>query len=264
MESNEKLNILLTNDDGLDASGIVALGKALLTVANVYVCAPESQRSAASHSITMREPISFFEVERDYATRAFSMSGTPVDCVNMGLGFLQEHERVPIDFVYSGINIGSNLGTDTIYSGTVGAALEGAFRGKNAVAASVACRKEPEHYEYTCELAVELLDELVRQRDAEWSLPVVLNLNVPDRPKEEVKGVRITRLGYKGYHDQLVDSGSDENVNRYYFYGDPVRYDSKNTNIDVIANQEGYASITPLFYDLTAHARIEGLKHLAR
>ena len=166
--------------------------------------------------------------------------------------------------MYSGINIGSNLGTDTIYSGTVGAALEGAFRGKNAVAASVACRKEPEHYEYTCELAVELLDELVRQRDEQWSLPVVLNLNVPDRPKEAVKGVRITRLGYKGYHDQLQDSGSDENVNRYYFYGDPIHYESKNLHIDVIANQEGYASITPLFYDLTAHDRIEGLKHLAR
>jgi len=257
--NSKKKNIILANDDGIDAPGIRMLGKALMEVANVYVCAPDTQRSAASHSITMTRPIGIHEEENDFSTRAFRMTGTPVDCVKIGWGYLKEHEGIDIDYVFSGINLGSNLGTDAIYSGTVGAAIEGFINGLSGVAVSIASY-HPQFYEYPCELAVELFYEL----EARPGQLVMYNLNVPDKPKSEIKGVRITRLGYKGYDDQLQEEDSEDGYARYYFYGAPTQYSSNNLNIDVIAHQRGYATITPLHCDLTAHEQIAGLKHLER
>lgn len=252
------MNILLANDDGINSPGIYALCKALSTRADVYVCAPHIQRSAASHGITMGVSVQLQEVPAEFASRAFKVTGTPADCVKIGVGYLEDTLGIPVDYVFSGINLGSNLGTDVLYSGTVSAAIEGAMRGRSSVAVSVASH-EPTHYEYACDLALELLDEIVARDEI-----VTYNLNVPDLPPEKIKGVRITRLGVKGYNNVLRHVPNDEGVFECYYYGDPKIYKSKNISIDVIAHQEGYASITPLQYDLTNHRQIGGLRHLER
>ncbi|MDR0424231.1 MAG: 5'/3'-nucleotidase SurE, partial [Clostridiales Family XIII bacterium] len=133
------MNILLTNDDGIDALGLLRLAEALRGVADIYVCAPREQKSATGHGITVIKRLDFREVEYPGAARAIEIDGTPADCVKVGLYRLKQ-DGIFIDKVFSGINHGSNLGTDTLYSGTVGGAMEGALNMKPSVAVSVDAR----------------------------------------------------------------------------------------------------------------------------
>ena len=183
------MNILVANDDGIQARGIKELAKALSQVATVYVCAPESQRSASGHGITVSKPIIIEEDEFEYAEYALKISGTPADCVKIGMRSL-EQKGIKVDMVFSGINHGGNLGTDTLYSGTVSAAMEGSLLGVPSVAVSVNSH-EAEYFEYACELAV----EAVKKAYDKMSPKTVLNINTPNLPKEEIKGLRFTTLG---------------------------------------------------------------------
>ena len=245
------MNILVANDDGIQARGIHELVTALSEVADVYVCAPESQRSASGHGITVSKPITIKEAEFEHAKYALKISGTPADCVKIGVRVL-EQKGIKVDMVFSGINHGGNLGTDTLYSGTVSAAVEGTLLGVPSAAVSVNSH-EAEHFEYACEFAV----EAVKKAYDKMSASTVLNINTPNLPKSEIKGLRFTTLGKREYKEVFVPVEMENGETGYMYTGDPVVYDGLPETIDVIADQEGYASITPLHSDLTDYKLAE-------
>ncbi len=248
------MNILIANDDGIWAAGIRALADALSEKANIYVCAPDSQRSAAGHGMSMNKPVYAEAVEFEGAEKAYAISGTPADCVKLGLNLLKK-EGVRIDMVYSGINMGSNVGTDIIYSGTVAAALEGAMNGYPSVAVSVDSH-EAEHFELACELAVSAMENAFEKMDP----GVILNINTPDLPKKEIKGLKFTRMGRREYYERFDEEIDENGKIRYRYGGDRVIYEGLPDDIDVIANQEGYACISPIHYDMTAYNYVDKIK----
>ena len=245
------MNILVSNDDGIYAPGIMALVRALSKDAKVYVCAPEDQRSASGHSISIDKLIEITEIPFENASRAFAISGTPADCVKLGLKYLGTL-GVEIDMVFSGINHGGNLGTDTLYSGTVSAALEGCICGKPSVAVSL-----NSHFAKDFSFAGTIALEVLRKTFGKLDEKTVLNINVPHLPKEEIKGVRVTRLGEGEYDEWFMSEEGEDGITRYKYSGKPVIYDELSQNVDVLAMQEGYITITPLRYDLTNHDLIK-------
>lgn len=248
------MNILVSNDDGINADGIKNLVKALSQEATIYVCAPHTQRSASGHSITINAEIVVKEVEYQNAELAFEITGTPADCVKLGLMILDKR-GIKIDMVFSGINHGGNLGTDTLYSGTVSAAIEGAICGKPSVAVSVNSHF-PKNFDMACDLAVKACKKVFGKMDSK----TVLNINVPNLLPEEVKGVKITRLGAREYDESYAPKVNSNGEEVYSYTGKPVFYTGLPGDIDVISMQEGYASITPLHYDLTSYSLIEEVK----
>ena len=256
------MKILVVNDDGIESRGIYELVRALHedAGAEVYVVAPDGQRSAASHAITLLTPIDAWPVEFEGAEMAFAISGLPADCVAVGVKIMKD-KGIDIDMVFAGINHGSNIGTDTIYSGTVGAAMEGSIYGYPSVAVSVDSHK-PQHFKYACELAV----DTIKKTGGKWDPKVTVNINTPDLPAEEIKGVRYTVIGEREYtndikHNDTKHDGRRGDVCSYIYGGEPVKYDDKSLIYDVIAIQEGYASITPLHKDWTAGFAIEEMKN---
>lgn len=248
------MKILVTNDDGIQADGIRNLTKSLATVAEVYVFAPDSQRSACGHGITVTVPIEVKKSMVPGAKEAWSMSGTPADCVKLGLSILKE-ENINIDYVFSGINHGSNLGTDTLYSGTVSGAIEGVINGIPSFAVSVNAY-EPQHFDASCQMALSALKTAAGKIDG----GTVLNINLPHVAASELKGVRVTRLGAREYDEYFKVVIMDNGDRAYRYWGTPVVYSGLSDDIDVIAVQDGYASITPLHYDLTNHNLVERVK----
>ncbi len=246
--------ILVTNDDGINARGINALVKALSTIADVYVCAPDTQKSACGHGITVAAPITIKEVKMEGAVKAWKISGTPADCVKLAVKKLLQ-EDIKIDLVYSGINHGPNLGTDTLYSGTVSGAIEGTICGIPSVAVS-ADSHSPKYFEGCAALALQAAPIALANLDTK----TVLNINVPDLPMAEIKGVKITRLGAREY-DESFDMRLNPAGQTYAWYsGTPLWYENLSDDIDVVAIQNDYASITPLQFDLTNHQLIEEVK----
>lgn len=188
--------ILVSNDDGINAAGIRALVRSLGYIAEVYVAAPMEQKSAMSHASTFRTPIKVEAASVPGAKRAYAISGTPVDCVLLGLQLLEEDGIVP-DFVISGINMGGNAGASTIYSGTIGAAREGALHGVRSIALSVDGH-ETENFEYICTMLKDLFD-LSKTLDPS----VILSVNAPDVPMWKVKGVKITDCAEYGFGEKF-------------------------------------------------------------
>lgn len=248
------LNILVANDDGIKAAGLRNLVDALSKVANVYVCAPDSQRSAMGHGISMNKPVYVEEVAYDNAQKAYAITGTPADCIKLGLTLL-EKDDIKIDMVYSGINMGGNLGTDLIYSGTVAAAIEGALNGYPSVAVSVDSH-EAKHFELACELAVSTCVNAWEKMSPDF----ILNINTPDLPKEEIKGVKYTRMGRREYYEQFEEKVDENGKVQYWYDGDRVIYEGLPDDIDVIANQNGYASISPIQFDMTGYNYLDRIK----
>lgn len=248
------MNILVANDDGIRARGIQELVRALSQKAKVFVCAPEGQRSASGHGITVSQPIAVEEVEFDGAEMAFSISGTPADCVKLGMQLMKDR-GVDIDLVYSGINLGGNLGTDTLYSGTVSAAVEGNLCGVPAVAVSVNDHMA-QHFGFACELALRALEGADR-----ISPDTVLNINTPDLPEDQIKGVKLTSLGRREYMNEFRNPETGDDGRALYSYGgEPVHYDGLPDTIDVVAMQNGYATVTPLHRDLTDYRMLDEMK----
>ena len=178
-------NFLLVNDDGFDSEGLRALADALGGLGKIYICAPDTQQSGMSHSITLATSFEIVELEYPGAEKAWRVSGTPADCTKVGLQFCREL-GVAIDVVYSGINKGSNLGTDTLYSGTVGAAMEASLAGIRAVAVSVNDHNAS-HFETAAELVRQTLDRVL----SDLAPNTVLNINTPNLPPEEVRGLGV-------------------------------------------------------------------------
>ena len=248
------MNILVANDDGIEARGIKELVRALSQEATVYVCAPDGQRSASGHGITVARYITVKEREFEGAEYAISTSGTPADCVKLGMSILSR-KGIEIDMVYSGINHGGNMGTDVLYSGTVAAAVEGSVCGVPSVAVSVNSH-EATHFECAARLAVDALKKSYGKLQPE----TVLNINTPDLPEEEIKGLRFTTLGKREYNEFFTPTEMEDGSTGYRYTGDPVIYEGLPDTLDVIAIQDGYASITPIHRDMTSYEMVEEIK----
>lgn len=237
--------ILVSNDDGYRAPGIRALAEALRAVARVTVVAPERDRSGASNSLTLENPLRIHEA----GPATYSVDGTPTDCVHLAItGFL---DPVP-DMVISGINAGANMGDDVLYSGTVAAAMEGRNLGRPAIAVSL-CSHAPKHYDTAAQVAV-----LVQQRLIKDPLPAdtILNVNVPDLPMAEIRGFQATRLGQRHRAEQVIHT-HDPRGRPIYWIGPAGLEQDAGPGTDFHAVRRGYVSVTPLQIDLTRYQAID-------
>jgi 5'-nucleotidase len=241
--------ILCTNDDGIHATGLQILAEVALAIGDVDVVAPDRQQSASSHSLTVHRPV---RVTRTAEGRHV-IDGTPTDCVLIAVnGLLAE---VP-DFIFSGINHGPNMGEDVLYSGTVAAAMEGTILGIRAIAVSYASRGDERLAGYT-RVLIDLLNSLVHQSD--FPEETFFNINVPDIPAEELKGIRVTTLGRRVYSDSLTRR-EDPAGREYYWIGGGVSSWSGRDDSDFRAVKAGYISITPLHLDLTNYRLINEVR----
>jgi 5'-nucleotidase len=248
------MRVLLTNDDGITATGLNVLRRALLDVPGVElsVIAPDSNRSATARSITIHEPIWVEEVEFGDGTTGFATEGTPVDCVRFAaLGLIDS----PPELIVSGINHGANLGDDITYSGTVAAALEGIMLGIPAIAVS-------QHYSYPYDSTPEFSDGaafVARMVEELEHVPMpsgtLLNVNVPS---DEIKGVCACRLGKRLYNDEMKLVEERDGRRRYRMYGEAPGYEHQE-GTDFAAIAEGKVAVTPLHFDLTDQAGVEEL-----
>jgi 5'-nucleotidase len=244
------MKILLTNDDGIYARGIHALVKELNSLAEIYVVSPDRERSGTGHSITVYEPIKVKPVELAGAKSSWTVGGTPVDCVKLALARLINEK---IDLVVSGINHGSNMGTDVLYSGTVSAAAEGVILGCPSIAVSMDSPDPNADFTFTARFTKRLVQKIMTM---ELSRETLLNVNLPAIAPDNIKGVRITRLGVRNY-DNLFDERQDPRGNTYFWLGGGVLVEEQEPDSDVAAVQDGYISITPIRLDLTDYKLIE-------
>jgi 5'-nucleotidase len=237
--------ILLSNDDGVMAPGISALADALVDVADVMIAAPDRERSAAAHSISLDRPLRVDQVR----TNVYEIDGTPVDCVYLAL--LHLVPRKP-DLCVSGINNGFNLGSDVFYSGTVGAALEAALRGVSGIALSVE-RRWPQDFTPAAGFARALVRQVLAQGPDAIEAGTLLNVNLPAGP---VRGYALTYMGKRLYRDQ-VDVRQDLRGRAYYWIGGPEEKGEDVPGSDSAAVRSGLVSITPLSLDLTHRPALE-------
>ncbi|WP_035051506.1 5'/3'-nucleotidase SurE [Andreprevotia chitinilytica] len=237
------MRILISNDDGYLAPGIAALAAALAERHDVVVCAPERDRSGSSNSLTLDRPLTV----RTAPSGFHYVNGTPTDCVHLAATGLLE---TPPDMVVSGINHGANMGDDTIYSGTVAAATEGYLLGIPSLALSLASRN-PQHFATAGRVAAELVERMARDpiRGA-----VLLNVNVPDRPYDELAGFEVTRLGRRHKSAPVIRSQNPRGETIWWVGPPGVAADAGDeTDFNAIAN--GKVSVTPLSIDLTAYTQ---------
>jgi 5'/3'-nucleotidase len=241
--------ILLSNDDGIRSPGLKALAEALGEIAEVRVVAPDRERSAAGHSLTLNRPLRIEEVEHNW----YAVDGTPTDCINIAIhGIFKEAPAL----VFSGINHGENLGDDVTYSGTVSAALEGMISGIPSVAVSLAMR-----HDYIFEPAARFSARVAQMILDRGGLPenTLLNINYPNISKAKPRGVRITHQGKRRYGDIIVEKTDPRGKKYYWIGGEVVDYD-KNARSDIMTVANGFISITPLHIDMTNHSCIEQLR----
>ncbi len=246
--------ILISNDDGIDSPGIIALAEALDPIGEICVVAPISEQSAVGHAITVRDPVrarSWPFTVGSGEIKAFAVSGTPADCVKLAVNQLTM--RKP-DLVVSGINKGPNTAVNVIYSGTVSAATEAAILGIDAIAFSL-CSWEGGDYEPSARYA-----RLIAAKVLKTGLPpgILLNVNFPALPFEEIKGVVATRQARSRWEESFSERMDPFNQPYYWLSGSFVNLDD-GENTDLAAVEGGYISITPVHYDLTAYAYLEDL-----
>ena len=242
------MQILISNDDGYQAPGLRCLAEALSELADIVVVAPDRDRSGASNSLSLKNPL--------YVTRHdngfHSVEGTPTDCVHLAITGLLEREP---DMVVSGINSGPNMGDDVIYSGTVAAAMEGRFLGLPAIAISQAAPC-PQHFDTADRVAVWLVRRL---RERPLPPDSILNVNVPDVPWEQLAGFRVVRLGHRHKSEPVVKS-IDPRGRPIYWVGPAGPEQDAGPDTDFHAVRAGYVAITPLQVDLTRHGALTTLK----
>ncbi|WP_110456486.1 5'/3'-nucleotidase SurE [Shewanella algidipiscicola] len=242
------IKILVSNDDGVTAPGIAALSQALSAQYDVMTVGPDRNCSGASNSLTLTNPLRINKLDNGY----ISVSGTPTDCVHLAIRELYEQEP---DIVVSGINAGANMGDDTLYSGTVAAAMEGRFLGLPAIAISLVGR-ELNHYDTAAAVACKIVAGLIKAPIAQDQ---ILNVNVPDLPLEHVKGIKVTRLGARHRAEGMVRT-LDPAGREIFWLGPPGQEQDASEGTDFDAVAKGYVSVTPLTVDLTAHEQIPKLK----
>ena len=240
------MHILISNDDGIDAPGIRVLSEHVAGLADVTVVAPSRDHSGASNSLTLDQPIRVL----DRQGNRYRISGTPTDCVHLALTGLLDDEP---DMVVSGINSGANLGDDVIYSGTVAAAMEGRFLGLPAIAVSLVSDGKPRHYESGGLAAVQLIQRLI---DDPLPADTILNVNVPDRPWDEMAGFEVTRLGHRHRAEPFIRQ-QDPRGRTVYWIGPPGGEQDAGPGTDFHAVRQGYIAITPIHVDLTRYQALD-------
>ncbi len=246
------MKILISNDDGFLAPGLSTLAAELKTIADIMVVAPDRNRSGASNSLSLVNPLRMIEMENGF----FSVNGTPTDCVHLAVtGLLKE---MP-DMVISGINEGSNLSDDVLYSGTVAAAMEGRFLGVSSIAVSLVGPK-CEHYQTAARIAKNLV---LRLQDHPLSKNTILNVNVPDLPLSEIRGIEVTRLGTRHRSEPAIKS-IDPRGRRIYWIGQAGPEQDAGPGTDFYAVNNGFVSITPLQIDLTDYKMFDSLSKWAQ
>jgi 5'-nucleotidase len=250
--ASPKPRILVTNDDGIRAPGLLALRRACAEIGDAIVLAPDHNWSASGHVKTMHKPLRVNEVTLSDGTVALATTGAPSDAVALALLGIVER---PIDLVVSGVNHGANLGHDVTYSGTVTAAMEAVISNVPAIAVSLNTY-ERASFEVAARFAASLA-----QRTLKHSLPegVLLNVNVPPVPAEEIAGVRVTRMGLRIYRDELVRR-LDPRGMPYYWIGGPAPTGIEEEGTDIWALANGYISVTPIQLDLTAQDLLAALQ----
>ncbi|MBX4261087.1 5'/3'-nucleotidase SurE [Clostridium estertheticum] len=238
------MRLLLTNDDGINAKGIYALAKELEKNHEVIIVAPDKERSACGHSITLTRPLIVKETKlKGLKAKAFSVDGTPADCVKIAINKLTDAK---IDMVVSGINRGFNLGTDVLYSGTVSAAIEATIYKIPAMAVSVEFDRNTENYDIAAKYAGEILLKAIQNK---INNDIVLNVNVPMLEENEIKGIKVCKIGSRLYNNKYVESIGENNETQYQIKG--TAKDIHEEDSDTIYFKEGYVTVTPLHYDLT-------------
>lgn len=249
MKSEERIRILITNDDGIHSEGIKFLEEALLPLGDVFVVAPESEMSGASHSLTLARPLRIRQIDE----RHWTVDGTPTDCVTFAINRILPPELIP-HICASGINHGANLGDDATYSGTVAGAMEATILGVPGIAFSLVANRNHDFTE-AAKVAQSLMQKAIEEGIPKGTL---LNVNVP---KGEPKGIRVTKQGLKNAQP-LITEHTDPRGKFYYWIGeqrDGFHIDEEGGS-DFEAVDEGFVSVTPMRSDLTDYAAIDLLK----
>ena len=244
------MRILLTNDDGIDAPGINVLAGVLGKNGHeIIIVAPDMEQSAASHSITLHQPLRLLQKEDN----KFAVTGSPADCVILAEKIVLKE---PIDLVISGINGGQNMGEDILYSGTVAAALEAMFLGFNAISVSLAAYVD-QKFETAANCMNKMLEnglhELIDKSE-------VFNINIPNVEMEDIKGIKITQVGHRKYQD-FVKEQTDPRGRKIYWIGGAKPLWSKEGNTDFKAISENYISITPIYPNFSRHQSYQKMEN---
>ena len=241
------MRILISNDDGYQADGIIQLAKSLSEIAEIIVVAPSENKSAASSSLTIGKPLKPIQIEKNI----FAIDATPSDCVHLALcGFIKES----VDLVVTGINFGANLGDDVIYSGTVAGAIEGRFLGLPSIAISLASW-ECNHFDTAGNIAKILVGQIDK---ASLSNNTIINVNVPDVPMNEILGIKKTRLGSRHKSAPSIQDPKDSSL---YWIGENGKEADNIEGTDFHAISNNYVSVTPLQIDLTKYSEINPLSN---
>ncbi len=242
------IRILISNDDGVNSEGIRALAGVLQTLGEVFIVAPDRDQSAASHALSLYRPLRMEEI----AQNTYSVDGTPTDCVNLAVNGILKDKKP--DLIVSGINKGENLGDDITYSGTVSAAIEGTLLEIPSIAVSVV-NKNGLRFDAASFYAL-MIAKYVLMR----GLPkgTFINLNIPSLPKEEIRGIKVTRQGKRVYGEPIVEN-VDPRGRKYYWIGGNELGFLDIENSDIIAVNQGYVSVTPIKLDLTDYDFLERL-----
>jgi 5'-nucleotidase len=241
------MRILISNDDGVHAPGLSALAQEMSTIADTIVIAPDRNRSGASNSLTLNRPLRIKALDNG----SYSVEGTPTDCVHLALtGFLD----CKVDMVVSGINDGGNLGDDILYSGTVAAAMEGRFLGLPAIAFSVV-GDNIQHFDVAAEIARMLV---LKIETTLLPSQTILNVNIPDLPMDQIKGIQVTRLGTRHGAEPTIKE-YDPKGRPIYWIGPPGKESDAGPGTDFYAISQQYVSITPLHLDMTHYKVFERL-----
>jgi len=248
------MRVLLTNDDGIHAPGLKALYQELKRDFQVHIVAPDSERSAVGHAITLTSPLRVQEVFKNGSFFGYGVKGTPADCVKIAV---QELLEVAPDVILSGINLGANVGVNVLYSGTVSAATEGAFLGIPSAAISLDIRTNPD-FRFAARFGIEIIrfikEHGLRERTA-------LNVNIPAVPPEKLEGVSFTRQGVARFREKF-ERRIDPRGNVYYWLSGETPLEEGNPDADARALKQNWITITPISYDLTCEEELLRLRKL--
>ena len=245
-----RMKILLSNDDGIHARGIAELHQAIQHLGDIQVCAPDTERSAAGHAITLSDPIKTLNVEKDNQHFGTAVNGTPADCIKLAIRML--HKDNPPDLVVSGINLGSNTGISVLYSGTVSAASEAVILGVPAIALSLCTYQDPQ-WETAAKVAAEIVEKVAQNPLPERTL---LNVNIPNLPLSELRGMKAARMGTSRFVEKF-HTHQDPRGNNYYWLDGDLDLLDDTAEADIRVVEAGYVALTPIQIDLTAEQCME-------
>jgi 5'-nucleotidase len=252
-----KPNILLSNDDGIEAPGLQRLAEELKKFANVYVCAPYRQQSAVGHSITIFYPLRAYEHVVNGEVFGMAVEGTPADAVKIGVLFF--YKDVKFDLVVSGINHGANTAINIIYSGTVSAATEGTILGIPSIAISLTTFDRTDFISAS-KVASKLVKDIWEDDKIRIDRGTLLNINIPNVPEKDIKGIKITKQG-KSFWEDSFEVRADPNGREYYWLTGKMAYRDNSNEFDISAVMDKYISVTPLHFDLTDYEAYEEIKN---